>query len=76
MLRRFESVVTVEDNAMAGGFGSAVLELAATRGVRGRNIIPVGIPDSFIEHGTIPELKKKCGLDEDSLYRKFKEVFS
>jgi 1-deoxy-D-xylulose-5-phosphate synthase len=58
---RCEQVVTVEDNVLAGGFGSAVAELLAARGVR-TPVHPFGLPDHFVEHGAIPVLRKLVGL--------------
>ncbi|MCA9178626.1 MAG: 1-deoxy-D-xylulose-5-phosphate synthase [Planctomycetales bacterium] len=55
-------VVTVEEGALAGGFGSAVLEAAAAHGVQTR-IRCLGIPDRFIEHGDRDELLADLGLD-------------
>ena len=58
----FGALLTVEENALQGGFGSAVLELLEERGVS----VPVrrlGVPDEFIEHGTQEELRSRIGLD-------------
>ena len=62
----FEKVITIEDGAIKGGFGSAILEFTAENNYK----IPVktlGIPDQFIEHGSIAELQKICGLDVESI---------
>lgn len=62
----FEKVITIEDGVIKGGFGSAVIEFAAENNYK----IPVktmGIPDQFIEHGSIAELQKICGLDVESI---------
>jgi 1-deoxy-D-xylulose-5-phosphate synthase len=56
-------VVTVEEAALAGGFGSAVLEAAADAGLDTRNLRRLGIPDHFIEHGERSELLADLGLD-------------
>ncbi len=59
-------VITVEDGALAGGFGSAVLEFANERGYA----VPVkrlGIPDAFVPHGSPAKLYECCGLDAKSL---------
>jgi len=58
----FGALLTVEENALQGGFGSAVLELLEERGVS----VPVrrlGVPDEFIEHGTQEELRSRIGLN-------------
>ncbi|MGQ9455828.1 MAG: 1-deoxy-D-xylulose-5-phosphate synthase [Armatimonadota bacterium] len=54
--------LVVEDNVVAGGFGSAVLELAAAYGCRVDLIKCLGVPDVFIEHGSLHELRKSLGL--------------
>ena len=56
-------VVTVEEAALAGGFGSAVLEAAATAGVDATNVRRLGVPDQFIEHGERGELLADLQLD-------------
>jgi 1-deoxy-D-xylulose-5-phosphate synthase len=56
-------VVTVEEAALAGGFGSAVLEAVAAAGVDGSRVQRLGIPDRYIEHGERDELLADLGLD-------------
>jgi 1-deoxy-D-xylulose-5-phosphate synthase len=56
-------VLTVEENVLAGGFGSAVLELLADRGLNGLSVQRLGIPDTFVEHGAPDILRQKYGLD-------------
>jgi 1-deoxy-D-xylulose-5-phosphate synthase len=60
-------VVTVEEGALEGGFGSAVLEAANAAGLNSSNVVRRGIPDRFIEHGERGELLADLGLDADSL---------
>jgi 1-deoxy-D-xylulose-5-phosphate synthase len=56
-------VLTVEENVLAGGFGSAVLELLSDRNLAGITVKRLGIPDVFVEHGTQDVLRHKYGLD-------------
>ncbi|QXE89129.1 1-deoxy-D-xylulose-5-phosphate synthase [Geomonas subterranea] len=56
-------VVTVEENALLGGFGSAVLEAMADAGLTGVRVKRIGIPDSFIEQGSQSQLRADLGLD-------------
>ncbi len=56
-------VVTVEDNTRQGGFGSAVLELLARKGLARLSVRVLGLPDSFIEHGTQEQLRQKARID-------------
>jgi 1-deoxy-D-xylulose-5-phosphate synthase len=60
--RRTGVVVTVEENALQGGFGSAVLEMLTDRGLAPR-VLRLGLPDHFIEQGTQQELRALCGID-------------
>jgi 1-deoxy-D-xylulose-5-phosphate synthase len=60
-------VVTVEEGALAGGFGSAVLEAANAAGVATDHIRCLGIPDRFIEHGERDELMSDLGLTVEGL---------
>ena len=54
-------LVTLEDNALAGGFGSAVNEKLAAWGLRA-NVMNLGLPDRFIEQGAVAEQLEECGL--------------
>lgn len=61
-------MLTVEENALAGGFGSAVLELLADRGVLGSlRIRRLGVPDLFVEHGSQKELRARLGINRDGI---------
>ena len=59
-------IVTVEDGARAGGFGSAVLEWLADHGYS-LNVKRIGVPDKFVAHGSIDELRRICGMDSASI---------
>jgi len=60
-------VVTVEENALAGGFGSSVVELLADRGLGQVSVRRVGLPDRYVPHGDAVLLLEECGLDAASL---------
>ena len=62
----FENIITVEDGAIKGGFGSAILEFSAQNNYSS-NIKTLGIPDEFIEQGTVEELQQYCKIDVKSL---------
>ncbi len=66
--RRYGVVVTVEENVLPGGFGSAVLELLADEGVAAR-VLRLGLPDAFIEQGSQKELYACYGLDAAGIAR-------
>jgi 1-deoxy-D-xylulose-5-phosphate synthase len=65
--RKFDSIVTVEDNVIQGGFGSAVLEALQTIGASHCSVKLHGLPDKFIEQGTPAELYKLCSLDAQGI---------
>ncbi|WP_072400662.1 1-deoxy-D-xylulose-5-phosphate synthase [Flaviramulus basaltis] len=62
----YDTIITIEDNSITGGFGSAVLEFAAINNYK-NTIKLLGIPDAFIEHGSVDELQQAIGLDVESL---------
>jgi len=66
-------LVTLEEHAVTGGFGSAVLELFNQHGLDTRNVMTIGIADSFVQHGNTARLKEMQGLDTDSIVAKIKE---
>ena len=63
---RFSRIVTVEDGVRNGGLGSAVLEWMNDHGYSPR-VVRLGLPDEFVEHGTVQELQHIVGLDADSI---------
>jgi len=75
LFKRFRDVVIVEDGVIAGGFGSAVIEFMCDNGYQA-NVKRLGVPDSFIDHGTQMELYKECGFDPDSIYKLIKSIVS
>ncbi len=64
--QRFHHVITIEDGCIAGGFGSAVVEWMADHGYH-LDIHRLGLPDQFIEHGTVGELRHLTGLDVENI---------
>ncbi|MFV0564978.1 MAG: 1-deoxy-D-xylulose-5-phosphate synthase [Flavobacteriaceae bacterium] len=74
IFKTYPNIITVEDNVVKGGFGSAILEFAQTNNYK-NNIKILGIPDRFVEHGSVTQLQKSVGLDSDGLMRIFDEVF-
>lgn len=67
--KNFKKVITIEDGILAGGAGSAVMEFMSDHGYDTK-IIRMGLEDHFVQHGSVDELYKICGLDEDSIYEK------
>jgi len=73
--RAADVVVTLEDHALMGGYGSAVLELFSEKGITAA-VVRIGWPDQFIEHATSPdELRRKYGLTVESIVAKVKAQF-
>ncbi len=67
VFNRYEQVITIEDGTVVGGFGSAIAEFMKENSYRNRLHI-MGIPDRFIEHGSVEQLYKDCGIDTDGIY--------
>jgi 1-deoxy-D-xylulose-5-phosphate synthase len=67
-----ELLVTVEENVVAGGAGSAVLECLTRAGIE-IPVLQIGMPDRFVTHGDPAPLLKECGLDKDGLLRSIRE---
>jgi len=74
---RFPRLLLAEENALAGGFGSAVLELLAERDLlRDTRVRRMGLPDRFIEHGSPEELRHQVGLDREGVGRALRELLA
>ncbi len=69
ILKKFDTLITVEDGTVNGGFGSAILEFSQTNNYINKKIRVLGIPDTFVQHGSVNELYSQLGLDEKSLYK-------
>ena len=73
--RRTRRIVTVEENVLAGGFGSAVLESLAQAGLDDVSVHRIGMPDSFIEHGTAADQRHRLQLDAEGIAQQIMSVF-
>ena len=73
IFKTFNTIVTLEDGAIKGGFGSAVVEFASQHNYTSK-IKTLGIPDIFIEHGTVAELQQICKIDVKSLEILFSQI--
>ncbi len=69
-----KKIITVEENVLPGGFGSAILELLAEEGIKDIQVKRLGIPDEFVEHATQKQLRHQYGIDEEGIYRAIKEM--
>lgn len=72
-----DTIVTLEEHILSGGFGSAVLELLNERGIDTAHVLRIGIPDEFVTHGKTERLKEDLGLDAahitETIEQKLKE---
>ena len=64
--KNFKRVITVEDGSIIGGMGSAVTEFMMEHGYK-PEIERIGIPDTFVEHGTVAQLQAICGMDKEHI---------
>ena len=71
---KFKYIITLENGAIKGGMGSAVLEFLAENGFTDNRVFRIGIEDEFITHGPMKELHKVAGIDEESILKKIVEV--
>ncbi|QSZ26503.1 1-deoxy-D-xylulose-5-phosphate synthase [Aceticella autotrophica] len=67
-------IITIEDNVINGGIGSAILELLNKFGIY-KPVVRLGFPDKFIEHGDVNTLLKKYNLDSDSIKEKIIRLY-
>jgi 1-deoxy-D-xylulose-5-phosphate synthase len=66
IFKTFQYIITVEDGILKGGFGSAILEFIAEQGIHA-NVKLLGIPDRFIEQGSLKNLYRECGIDSKGI---------
>ena len=71
---KVKAIITVEENVIAGGFGSAVMERLQSLGIN-IPVIPIGLPDQFLPHGAQAFLRQRYGLDVQGIYEKIKQTF-
>jgi len=72
---RTKRIITVEENVVAGGFGSSVAGALSESGRCDVTLVNIGVPDEFVEHGTQAILRSKYGLDARGIVRKVTELF-
>ncbi len=69
------TLITLEDGCLNGGFGSAVIEWLMDHGYSNK-VVRVGVPDQFIQHGSISELRKICGMDAEHVASLIQQHYS
>jgi 1-deoxy-D-xylulose-5-phosphate synthase len=72
--KRTGGILTVEENVLKGGFGSAVLELFQERSLFSIQVKCLGIPDLFVEHGPQTLLRAKYGIDENGIFKEAEKM--
>jgi len=73
--RRYRILITVEENVLPGGFGSAVMELLDSPGSWNLVVQRLGIPDEFVEHGSQERLRAIYGIDANGIVEVVREAF-
>ena len=73
--QKFQHVLTIEDGIIKGGMGSAILEFMADNEYK-PTVKRIGIPNLFVEHGSVAELYQLCGMDEEGILTKIKEFIN
>ncbi len=73
--RRHSRIVTLEEAALPGGFGSAILELFEQKGVSNVTVHRIGVPDRFIDHASQALMRAKLSLDADGIVARVREHF-
>jgi 1-deoxy-D-xylulose-5-phosphate synthase len=69
VFKQHKRIITLEDGTIIGGLGTAVTEFANDNGYHNAEIHRLGIPDRFVEHGTLEELHHECGIDLDGILK-------
>lgn len=67
LLQTYSRMITVEENALQGGFGTGVLEFLEEYGLQGIKVLRIGYPDAYIEQGEQSELRSRYGLDSEGI---------
>ena len=73
LINGFETIITVEEGVIKGGFGSVINQIILANNINVK-VINLGVPDVFIEHATVNEQLKQCGLDVESMQSLFKKI--
>ena len=75
IFKQYRHIITIEDGALAGGLGSAILEFASDHNYHNQ-VVRFGVPDVFIEHGTQEEQRIKCGYDKQSVLKRINKILA
>jgi 1-deoxy-D-xylulose-5-phosphate synthase len=72
---RHSKIVTLEENNLPGGFGSAIVEYLSEQNLK-NDVLRIGLPDKFVDHGTQAELHNAIGIDPKGIVKRVKEFYS
>ncbi len=75
LAKKFDKMITLEENALQGGFGTAILEELQLHGVTGVSVMRIGYPDIYIEQGEQHELRAIHGLDRDGILKSARNLY-
>jgi 1-deoxy-D-xylulose-5-phosphate synthase len=73
IFKGFDKIITLEDGIIAGGFGSAVIEFMADQNYQAK-VVRLGIPDQFVDHGTVEQLWSELGYDVEGIVKAIKKM--
>lgn len=68
-------LITIEENVLTGGFGSQVLEYVSEAGLA-MEVLNIGIPDEFVEHGNVEILRREVGLEEETIVKRIVDAYA
>jgi 1-deoxy-D-xylulose-5-phosphate synthase len=74
LAREIPNIVTVEENVLHGGFGSAVVECLMDAGITNSRVVRIGIPDTYVEHGSQKILRSKYGIDTPGVIKAVRDM--
>jgi 1-deoxy-D-xylulose-5-phosphate synthase len=74
LARKIPNIVTVEENVLQGGFGSAVVECLMDAGITNSRVVRIGIPDTYVEHGSQKILRSKYGIDTPGVIKAVRDM--
>jgi len=75
-LQKQPFIMTIEENSIIGGFGSAVAGFQANNSLTGTRLSIHGLPDHFIEQGSLPQLRQKYGLDSSGIKARIQNLMA
>lgn len=74
LCRSHRLIVTIEENVQTGGFGEHVMEYVCRRGAAAK-VLPLALPDDYVEHGSIRSLRKETGLDAETMAERIRKLY-